>query len=412
MLKVICTTAIMVIVWLAFVGYSAFSGLWMSPVVAEDDTAAFFEYAVQNLQVNNRGAASLLMIEDGVIVNEFHDAPAGNINRDTVFAAASLSKWPAAYAMMTLVDDGRADLDAPIGKYLSRWQLPVSNFKHEGVAIRRLLSHTAGFTDGLGFGDYAADEVLPDLEDELNNPRASSGMQIEIRVNLEPGTEWHYSGGSYLLLELLIEEISGQAFEDYIREAVFEPLEMTRTGYGFIDTYVNSAGFLRPDGTRIAGHQYASSAATAMVTSSSDLASFVFAHIGAGARSAPINPEVAKSMRTPHGQSAGFDIWGLGTILYAPTSNDDFIFGHDGANEPAINAAARLNPESEDALIVLVSGHPSLATNIASDWVLWQSGYPDLFATDAVFASMVVPGLAGTLVILALAYLLGKGSRR
>ena len=73
MLKVTGIASIAVIAWLAFVGYSAFGGLWMSPVVAEGDTEAFFEYAVQNLQENNRGAASLLMIEDGVIVNEFHD---------------------------------------------------------------------------------------------------------------------------------------------------------------------------------------------------------------------------------------------------------------------------------------------------------------------------------------------------
>ena len=412
MLKVAATAAIAVIAWLGFVGYAAFGGLWISPVVAEGDTEAFFENAVQNLQENNRGAASLLMIEDGVIVKEFHDGPEDNINRDTVFAAASMSKWLAAYAMMTLVADGRADLDAPVAKYLTRWQLPVGDFGNEGVTIRRLLSHTAGFTDGLGFGDSAGDETLPDLEDELDNPRASSGMPVEIRVNLEPGTEWRYSGGSYLLLELLVEEISGQAFEDYLQEAVFEPLEMSRTGYGFIDTYANSAGSLRTDGARMTGHQYASSAATALVTSSSDLAKFVFAQIGTGAASAPLSPEVVTSMRAPHGRNSGFDIWGLGTILYAPTGNGDFIFGHDGANEPAINAAARLNPENESALIVLVSGHPSLATNIGSDWVFWQSGYPDLFATDAVFASMVVPGLAGTLVIFTLAVLLGNRSRR
>ena len=412
MLKFVSTTALAVLVWLSFVGYSAFGGFWMNPVVAEGDSEAFFAHAVEKLQTHNLGATSLVLIEDGVIANQFHHGPKDNINPDTVFAAASMSKWMAAYAMMTLVADGRADLDVPVNRYLTRWQLPVGEFGNEGVTIRRLLSHTAGFADDLGFGDYGADETLPDLEVELTNPRASSGMPVDIRVSLQPGTQWRYSGASYLLLELLVEEISGQPFEDYVRTAILEPLEMSRTGYGFIDTIPNSAGLLQTDGTRVTGHQYASSAATALVISSSDLANFVVAQIGATAANAPLSPEWVEAMRAPHGRSAGFDIWGLGTILYAPSRSGDFIFGHDGANEPAINTAARLNPENGDALIVLVSGHPSLASSIGSDWVFWQSGTPDLFSTDDVLASMLPPGLAGTLVILIAAVLRRKRSRR
>ncbi|AQA20230.1 hypothetical protein BST95_09265 [Halioglobus japonicus] len=411
-MKVIATTALAVIAWLAFVAYSAFSGLWMNPVVAEEDTRAFFDYAVETIGDTNRGATSLVMIERGAIVHEFHAGPEGDVDRDTVFAAASMSKWLAAYAMMALVADGRADLDAPVGNYLTRWQLPASEFANEAVTIRRLLSHTAGFTDGLGFGDYTADETLPELEDELSNPRASTGEPVQIRVNIEPGTEWNYSGGSYLLLELLVEEVSGQSFEDFVQATVLDPLEMTRSGYRAIDTYTNSAGSLDTDGARQVGFQYASSAATGMVTSSADMAKFVLAHIGSTAASAPLSPEFAKSMRAPLGRSLGFDIWGLGTILYAPTGNGDFIFGHDGANDPAINTAARLNPESGDALVILVSGQSSLATTLGSDWVFWQSGYPDLFATDAVFGSMMVPALSGTAVILAVAVVLGLRTRR
>jgi hypothetical protein len=148
------------------------------------------------------------------------------------------------------------------------------------------------------------------------------------------------------------------------------------------------------------------------VISGSDLAKFVAAQIGATAANAPLSPDWVEAMRAPHGRSAGFDIWGLGTILYAPSRSGDFIFGHDGANEPAINTAARLNPENGDALIVLVSGHPSLASSIGSDWVFWQSGTPDLFSTDDVLASMLPPGLAGTLVILIAAVLRRKRSRR
>ena len=83
---------------------------------------------------------------------------------------------------------------------------------------------------------------------------------------------------------------------------VLEPLAMSRTGYGFIDTIPNSAGLLQTDGGRVTGHQYASSAATALVISSSDLAKFVAAQIGAAAANAPLNPEWVEVMRAPWAQ--------------------------------------------------------------------------------------------------------------
>lgn len=67
-------------------------------------------------------------------------------------------------------------------------------------------------------------------------------------------------------------------------------------------------------------------------------------------------------MRKPHASAFGADIWGLGTILYAPTEAGDYIYGHHGQNDPAINASVRINPETGDALIAFVSGGQSLAT--------------------------------------------------
>ncbi len=94
-LKVIGTAAIAVIAWLAFVGYSALGGLWMNPVAAEGDSEAFSDYALHRLRENNPGAASLLMIEGGLIVNEFHKGLVDNIkwSRDWV-ALERFLRWP------------------------------------------------------------------------------------------------------------------------------------------------------------------------------------------------------------------------------------------------------------------------------------------------------------------------------
>ena len=410
--KSIALAVALLLGWLTAVFFGAFSGWWMKPVVAGDDWEGFFAYAIRALEDSNRGAHALVLIKDGKIAQQYHGSPDQSVDANTQFTAASMSKWIAAHAMMTLVQDGRADLDAPISQYLTRWRLPTSAFNNDGVTIRRLLSHTAGINDNLGFGEYGSDEPLPSLEDELGNPRASSGEPVSIAVTTEPGSAWNYSGGSYLLLELLIEEISGRRYENYVQHAIFNPLKMTRAGYGNLDSDANSAGLYLADGSKTASPRYASNAATGLVISSGDLARFVLSQIAQSGIANPNALATLSAMRVPHGRTLGADIWGLGTILYAPTQTGDFLFGHDGANDPAINTAARINPDTGDAIVILASGHPSIATNIGSEWVLWQTGLPDVLATEAVLASMAVPAVTGSGLILLLTGLVALRRRR
>ena len=211
-------------------------------------------------------------------------------------------------------------------------------------------------------------------------------------------------GLHYLLLELLVEEVTGQTFEDYMQEAIFSPLDMNRSGYGVISSYENNAGTIDRNGQRGTIFKYASKAATAFVTSTSDLSKLVLSQLTSSQGKRVLAENTIRDMREPHGKASGFDIWGLGAILYSPTKNGDFVFGHDGGNDPAINTIARINPETNDAIIIMETGHPSLATNIGSEWVLWETAYPDVLDTDAVFASMYLPVVIGVIAILLLAF--------
>ena len=85
-------------------------------------------------------------------------------------------------------------------------------------------------------------------------------------------------------------------------------------------------------------------------------------------------PETIRINKDLHGQVMGIDIWGLGTVLYATTDNNDFIIGHDGKSLPPINTAIRLNPETGDGIIILETGNPIIATKLASEWVFWKTG--------------------------------------
>lgn len=399
--KLILICIALILVWVSVSLFGAFRGWWMSPVVGQNDLDGFFSYVTGVLEESNKGASALMLISNGEIDKEYYASSSGSVDAQTVFAAASMSKWIAAYAMMSLVEAGQADLDKSVSEYLTRWQLPDSQFDNDAVTIRRLLSHTAGLKDNLGFGEYTLDETLPGLEDELRSPRASSGQEVSIAVAAQPGSEWQYSGGGYLLLELLIEEIANKTYEEYVREVVFEPLKMMHAGYDTLDNYRNNAGLYKTDGERVPSFQYASSAATGLIISSHDLAKFVIAQLSCGDDIRPVGAERIKTMREPHGRTAGADIWGLGTILYAPTHSGDFVFGHDGANDPAVNTIARVNPDSGDAIIALVSGHPSVATSIGSEWVLWQTGYPDVLSIEDTVNSALMPTTVGSFLIVA-----------
>ena len=114
------------------------------------------------------------LIEKGRPVGERYVSIGRPVDRDTLFQVASLSKWITALGVMTLVDAGRVDLDAPVDTYLKRWKLPPSEFDNRKVTVRRLLSHTAGLTDGLGYGGFEPGEPIQPLPDSLTRASDAS----------------------------------------------------------------------------------------------------------------------------------------------------------------------------------------------------------------------------------------------
>lgn len=400
--KIVVVTLLALGLWAAVVLVGALFGWWRQPVAPTGDAQAFMHAAIDMIEEGNRGNTALVLIEDGAIWGEHYSTSADPLDRNTVFSTASASKWITAWGVMKLVEERKLDLDRPVEDYLTRWHLPPSQFDNRGVTARRLLSHTAGLTDGLGFGDYQPDEVLPTLEQSLANPRASSGESVAIAVGIEPGSEWQYSGGGYLILELLVEEVSGETFEAFIQHAILQPLGMTRSGYRYLGDVESSSKSYDQEGRPATTYRYASKAATAFTTSAGDMARFVLAQFPV-VTDKPLAQATIDAMREPHATLHGIDVWGLGTILYAPVASGDFIFGHDGANEPATSASVRINPDTGDGIIVLVTGSQTLPSVLGSHWVFWQTGLPDFLSIPGEIQRVVPVLLGGALVILLVA---------
>lgn len=383
------------ILWIPAAIILAFEGVWMTPIAEQNDHDRFMTLAREMMSDSLKGNGALILVEEGKVVGRHYQTavsddanPAQTVDGDTLFPAASMSKLIAALSIHFLAKQQKISLEEPVENYITRWRLPTSDYDHEQVTVARLLSHTAGLTDGLGFGDYKQEESLPSLIESLNNPRSSGGKKA-IEVGNQPGTEFQYSGGSYLLLELLVEEVTGESYESWVTRNVLLPRGVTRSHFNFIESSGNSSPFYDSQGKHVPAYQYASSAATAMNTSANDLVALLQSIIA--------EQQIVAVLSTPMASVMGAPIWGQGAMLYAPLTDNRYIIGHDGSNDPAINTSIRINTETGDGYIALISGHKTLASEIGFEWVLWQSGKPDFIYSDRAINSSVLPIVVGSM---------------
>jgi CubicO group peptidase (beta-lactamase class C family) len=151
------------------------------------------------------------------------------VTEGTLFQAASLSKGVSATGVMSLVQDGAVTLDTEINDYLASWKLHDNAYQtNEKVTLRRLLSHTAGTTVG-GFRGYRYTEPVPNLIQILNGfPPANSPPIV---VDLVPGSEFRYSGGGYLVMQQAVQDVTGLAYTEFIRQRVLQPIGMSASTY-------------------------------------------------------------------------------------------------------------------------------------------------------------------------------------
>lgn len=179
-------------------------------------------------------AFSLAVIRDGALdwTAAYGDRVIGEktpVDCTTRFQAASLAKPVTMIAVLRMARDGKIDLDADIGRYLQRYQLPAGEqSKDHPVTFRRLLTHTAGITPG-GYLGYARGETLPtDVETVTATGPANSRA---VAVMVPPGTRLAYSGGAYTVAEIAIEDLTGAPFDEVLEQWVLGPVGMAHATF-------------------------------------------------------------------------------------------------------------------------------------------------------------------------------------
>jgi CubicO group peptidase (beta-lactamase class C family) len=313
---------------------------------------------------------SVAFIHDARVVERRFSEGVGNtgkpVNAGTLFRMHSVAKPVIAWGVMKLVEMGRLELDRPIESYLTRYRLPPSVFDHQEVTVRRVLSHTAGLSWGRR-EQFAPYEVLPPIEEVLAGSDAA-GRRLEVIV--EPGTRFIYSSGGYTLLELLIEEVSGRPFAEFMKAEVLSPLGMERTVFAPaepsdapVTRTMDALGMVSETDDRPA-------TARGLTSSLDELTAFALAHLdgesGGWRGRGVLQPATLDPMLSP--VSAARSLYGLGYFTRR-LDGGLVIAGHGGGSQVDF----RVVPATEDGLVILTNYSSGVVPieRIQCVWISW-----------------------------------------
>jgi CubicO group peptidase (beta-lactamase class C family) len=147
------------------------------------------------------------------------------VNGNTIFGTGSITKSFVGLAFLKLLEEGKIDLQTPVKEIVPEIDIDNPWEDADPVQIVHLLEHTSGFND-IHFNDYYIhnDPEIP-LKEAL---KVSSNCR---KVRWRPGSIRSYSSAGYAMAGYILEKITSEKFEDYIRKAIFEPLNMTASTF-------------------------------------------------------------------------------------------------------------------------------------------------------------------------------------
>lgn len=317
------------------------------------------------------GAVVLVLHEDKIVYRKSlgHRAvrPEKTLMTDeTVFDLASLTKPIAtATAIMLLVQDGKLDVNDPIGKHLPAFRRKET----EAITVAQLLTHTGGFI---------ADNPLKDYQ--AGKEKAWERL-LALDPITKPGTKFNYSDVSFILLGKIVESVTGSSLDEFTRKRIFVPLGMKDTGFlPAADLNKRCAPTQEREGRWMIGevhdprayHLGGVAGHAGLFSTADDLAIFARVMINQGRHSDTefLKPEIVKLMTSPRkvpgtkGPGLRSYGWDMDTS-YSANRGEIFpkgiSYGHTGFTGTSI----WLDPQSRSAVIFLSNRvHPDGKGNV------------------------------------------------
>jgi CubicO group peptidase (beta-lactamase class C family) len=324
-----------------------------TPLVAAEmtpaDLNAFFDGAVPILlQSNDIAGAVICVVRDNKILFAkgygYMDVEKKTpVTPDTMFRPGSISKLFTWTAVMQLVEQGKLSLDADVNQYLD---FTVPHTFGKPVTLRNLMTHTPGFEEEV------KDLIQPDAKRMM--PLGRYMRERQPRQIFTPGTIPAYSNYGAGLAGYIVQRVSGENFEDYIRKHIFEPLHMQHSTFAqplpedlkpFMAT-----GYTRASNKAGWYEMVEPAPAGALAASANDLSRFMIAHLNDGEFPGwgpqPVSPVMdgeyatygsrrileAKTAQLMHTRAFGLDptMNGMALGFYEESLNGHRIIGHGG----------------------------------------------------------------------------------
>ncbi len=196
-----------------------------------------------------------------------------------LFRPGSVSKLFTWTAVMQLYERGKLRLDAPVGRYIDQFAMPND---YGDITLEHILTHAVGLEDGgAGYLFAASAEDLMPLADSLAKYKPGQYWA--------PGVVSAYSNWATSVAGLVVANLSGMRFEDYVDQHIFEPLAMRSSSFheplpdGMLENMATGY-FSRGKGLERLGYEYIGNFAPAgaLAATATDMANFIIAHVNGG----------------------------------------------------------------------------------------------------------------------------------
>jgi CubicO group peptidase (beta-lactamase class C family) len=198
----------------------------VSPSFAQEsltDFEAVDTYISSKMKELGIPGAALVLVQGDQIVHlkafGVADASGRPVTPQTPFFTGSTGKSFTALAVMQLVEAGKIELDAPVQSYLPWFRIADENASAL-ITVRQLVNQVGGLPQSIGQKQLA--NIDPGDSAIENNVQALA----KVELIAPPGERYEYSNANFVTLGMIIQEVSGQSYETYIKEHIFQPLDM------------------------------------------------------------------------------------------------------------------------------------------------------------------------------------------
>ena len=339
---------------------------------------AFNEHVLPGLAVGVVHEGKLVYSRNFGYADIEHETP---VTGDTIFRIMSISKTFTSIAIMQLWEQGKFDLDDPVNPFLKSLKVVHKDLNAPQITFRHLLTHTSGIGEMRGLTDL----LLP-----VHGLGSKAGTRIlsmpeyfngELKAEIYPGQKWAYANLAFAVLAQLIEDISGQPFEMYMRAHVFEPLGMLHSdyfmservrdelaqGYQFKKDRFEPVEYLRLNTPGCGG----------IFSSLNDMVHYVSALMNGGklGKAQILQPETLKLMMTPQ-LDTDLRVFGMG-LGFVLSQYGPYQAARHGGGWPGFITEMAVIPEQKLAVLVFNNSSNSAPGLIAKGLLYRLLGLPD-----------------------------------